>query len=77
MKKLKWKYNVRSLPTRRLTAIAIKSVWEKATKGPAGIWWDNVVNKVWKEIGGSQEEIVAVNILWRRLGGTYKAEGIN
>ena len=29
----------------------------EGTKGRAGIRWDSVVEKVWKGIGGNQEEI--------------------
>ena len=40
----------------RLPAIVDRAVWEKVTKGRAGIRWDSVVEKVWKGIGGNQEE---------------------
>ena len=32
----------------------------KVTKGRAGIRWDSVVEKVWKDIGGNQEEILSI-----------------
>ena len=45
---LKWQYKVRNMPKKRLPAIADRAVWEKVTKGRAGIRWDSVVEKVWK-----------------------------
>ena len=32
-------------------------MWEKVTKGRAEIRWDSVVEKVWKDLGGKQEDI--------------------
>ena len=49
------KYNGRSMPKKTLLAIADRAVWEKVTKGRAGIRWDSVVQEVWKGIGGNQE----------------------
>ena len=43
MRKLKWQYEVRNVPKKRLPAIVDGAVWEKATKGRAGIRWDSVV----------------------------------
>ena len=43
------------MPKTRLPAIAGRAVWEKVTKGRAGIRWDSVVEKVWKDIGGNEE----------------------
>ena len=57
------------MPTKRLLAIADRAVWEKVAKGRAGIRWDSVVEKVWKDIGGNQEEILSIE----KFGG-YKAE---
>ena len=51
MKNLKWQYKVRNMPE-RLPAIADRALWEKEIKGRAGIRWDSVVEKVWKDIGG-------------------------
>ena len=51
---LKWLYKVRNMPEKRLPAIADRAVWEKITNGRAGIRWDNVVEKVWKKLGGYQ-----------------------
>ena len=34
-------------------AIADRAIWENVTKGRAGIRWGNVVDEVWKEIGGT------------------------
>ena len=60
VRKLKWQYKVRNMPKKRLPAIADGAVWEKATKGRAGIRWDSVFENVWKDIGGNQEEILSV-----------------
>ena len=57
VRKLKWQYMVRNLPKKRLPAIA---VWEKVTKGRAGIKWNRVVEKVWEDIGGNQDEILSI-----------------
>ena len=43
-----------------MPAIADRTVWEKVAKGRAGIRWDSVVEKVWKDIGGNQEEILSI-----------------
>ena len=59
MRKLKWQYEVRNMPKKRMPVIVHRDVWEKVTKGPAGIRWENVVDKVWKHIGGNQEEMVS------------------
>ena len=48
------------MATKRLPAIANSAVWEKMTKTRPGIRWDNIVDRVWREIGGSQEEILSV-----------------
>ena len=48
------------MPKKRLPAIANRAVWEKVTKGRAGIRWDSVVEKVWKDVGGNQEEILSI-----------------
>ena len=52
---MKWQYKVRNMPQKRLPAIADRAVWEKLTKGRAGIRWDSVVEKAWKDIGRNQE----------------------
>ena len=44
-------------------------MWEKITNGRAGIRWDNVVEKIWKDFGGDQEEVLSIE----RFGG-YKTE---
>ena len=48
------------MPKRRLPAIADRAVWEKVTKGRAGKGWNSVVERVWKGIGGTQEEIPSI-----------------
>ena len=52
-------YKVKNMPNKRLPAIVDKAVWEKVTKGRAGIRWDSVVEKVWKDIG-NQKEMLAI-----------------
>ena len=43
---LKWQYKVRSMPEKRLPAIVERALWDRITKGRAGIRWDNVVEKI-------------------------------
>ena len=47
----------------------IRAVWEKVTKGRAGIRWDSVLENFWKDIGGNQEEVMPAGKF-----GKYKAE---
>ena len=47
--KLKWQCKVNNVPEKRLPARVDRAVWEKITKGRAGIKWDNVVEKIWKD----------------------------
>ena len=67
VRKLKWQYKVRNLPEKRLPAIADRAVWEKITKGRAGIEWDNVVEKIWKDLGDQEHTVHEKN-------GGYKTE---
>ena len=55
VRKLKWQHKASRKP-----AIADRAIGDKLTKGRAGIRWDNVVEKVWKDIGGNQEEILSI-----------------
>ena len=48
---------------KRLPAKADRAVWEKVTKRRAGRW-DSVVEKVWKDLGGNQEEILPIDKVW-------------
>ena len=57
------------MPETRLPAIIDRAVWEKTTKGQAGTRWDNVVEKIWKNLGGDQEEVLYIEKF-----GEYKAE---
>ena len=50
---MKWQYEVRNVPKKRLPATADRAVWEKVTKGRAGVRWGSVVEKVLKDIGGN------------------------
>ena len=45
---------------KRSPAIADRAVWEKVTKGRAGVRWDSVVEKVRKNIGANQEEMLSI-----------------
>ena len=38
--------------------MADRVVWEQVTKGQAGIRWDSVVENVWNDMGGNQEELL-------------------
>ena len=49
VRKLKWQHKARNMPKKGMPAIADGAVWEKITKGRAGIRWDSVVEKVWKD----------------------------
>ena len=70
MRKLKWQYKIRNMPKERLPAIIVdRAVWEKVSKGRARIRWDSVVEKVWKNIGGNQEDLMSAGKF-----GKYKAQ---
>ena len=43
------------MPKKKLPAVADGAVWEKVTKWRAGIRWDIIVEKVWKDIGGTKK----------------------
>ena len=45
-------------------------LWEKITKGRAGIRWDNVVENIFKDLGEDQEEVL---LSIEKFGG-YKTE---
>ena len=57
------------MPEKRLPAIVDRAVCEKITKRRAGIRWDNVVEKIWKDLVGGQEEVLSI----KKFGG-YKTE---
>ena len=62
---MKSQSEVRSMPKKRLPAMADRTAWEKVRKGGAGIRWDSVGEKVWKDIpgtyiGGNQDEILSM-----------------
>ena len=46
---------------KRLPVIVHKVVWKKTTKGQAGNRWGRNVEKIWKEIGGNQDEILSID----------------
>ena len=68
VRKLKWQHKVNNVPEERLPAIVDRAVWEKITKGRAGIRWDNVVEKknMWKDLGETKTRYS----LQRSLAGT-------
>ena len=49
----------RRIKKMRLLAIVDRPVWEKVSKGRVGTMWDRVIEKVWKDIGGNQEEVMS------------------
>ena len=57
------------MPQMRLPALADRAVSEKITKGRAGIRWDNVVEKIRKDLGGDQEKVLSIE----KFGG-FKTE---
>ena len=52
---LKRQHTARNMLKKRLPAVADRAVRGKATKGGAGITWDSVVEKAWKDTGGDRE----------------------
>ena len=40
---------------KRMTVIGDRVLWEKVTRGRAGIRGDSVGEKVWKDIGGTKK----------------------
>ena len=56
---------------KRLPAVVDRTVRKKVTKGQAGIRWDSVVEKGWKDIGGNQEEVL--QLFMDKFGG-YKTD---
>ena len=69
VRKLKWQYELKNMPEKRLPAIVDRAVWEKITKERAEKRWDNVVEKILKDLGGNQEEVLSIE----KLGG-YKTK---
>ena len=57
------------MPEKSLPAIVDNAVSEKVIKGRSGVRWDNVVEKIWKDVGGDQEEVLSTE----KFGG-YKTE---
>ena len=54
-RKMEWRSEVRNMPKERLPAMVDRAVWEKVTKGRAGIRWDSVVEKVRKDVGETKK----------------------
>ena len=69
VRKLKWQYKVKNVPEKRLPAIVDRAVWEKITRRRAGVRWDNVVEKTWKDIGADEKAVLSTE----KFGG-YKTE---
>ena len=53
---------------KRLQSIAGRAIWEKISRGRAGIRWDNVVEKIWKGLGGGDQEDILLS-RYRSLAG--------
>ena len=51
-----------------MPAIVDRAVREKITKGRAGIRLDNVVEKIWTELGGEREEKLSIEKFSRSKG---------
>ena len=68
VRKLKWQNKLNNMSKKRLPVIADRAVWEKITKGRAGTRWDNVVERILKDLDGDQEEVPSIE----KFGG-YKA----
>ena len=43
-----------------MPAMVDRVVWKKVTKEAARMRWDRKVEKVWKETGGNQDEILPI-----------------
>ena len=56
------------MPKKRLPAIVDRAVWEKVTKERAGIRWDSVVEKVWKDTGGKPRRADVRRKVWEVQG---------
>ena len=54
----KWKFQTRNMPKTRLPAMVDRAAWKEVTNKRAVRRWDRVFGKVWKEIGGTQEEFM-------------------
>ena len=67
--KFKGQCKVKNMPEERLPAIVDRALREKITKGRAGIRWDKVVDNIWKDLEGDQEEVLSIE----KFGG-YKTE---
>ena len=50
------------MPKTTLPAMADRAVWEKLAKGRAGIRWDSVVEKAWRDIGGNEENTLSIEL---------------
>ena len=72
VRELKWQYKVKNMPDKRLPVTADRTVVrEKITKGRAGTRWDNVVEKLWKDLGRDQEQAVFREV-WRVQNGSKR-----
>ena len=69
VRNLKWQYKVRNVPEKRLPAMVDRAVWEKITNGRAETRCYNVVEKIWKDLGGDPRRGVSTE----KFGG-YKSK---
>ena len=58
VRKMKWQYKAKNMPEKRLPAIV--DMGEK-TKGGAGIRWNDVVEKIWNDLGRDQEGVLSID----------------
>ena len=62
MRKLRWQDSVKKMQRKRLLVIVDRAVWKKQRKGRLENRWDrDDVEKIWKEIGGNQDEILSID----------------
>ena len=54
--------------------IVDRAVCEKLTKGRAGTRWDKVVEKIWKDLGGDQEEVLLVHWIYLSIEILFSVE---
>ena len=52
-----------------MPATVDRAVWEKVVERRAGLRWDSVAEKVWKDIGGNQEEMMPPDKFGRYTAG--------
>ena len=64
VRNLKGQYS-KECARKEAASLADRAIWEKITVGRTGIRWDNVVEKIRKELGRDQEGIPSIEKFWR------------